>query len=275
MKPIIQSRWKLIELKDGIYLKYFGDYLNTKYTEKCIKLVNKKIVNLIREFDGNKNLEDIVEYYKYEKEYSQILNQLQSLIKIKAIVDITELRKPVIDEEKRICTKCVNNNHIIEDLEFDENGVCDYCRFYESQVDYSYIDMNSKQNVKLLVSGNKSKYDVMVLFTGDKESSFLLWYLAKKLELRVLASTWIMPFMQNSARENIYSAMKMLPNVEFVQQAVPWDELQELMKLTLLSKGSPCLCHFMNKLLFYPIAIREQIPFVYDGIGQTQTIFLD
>jgi hypothetical protein len=119
---------------------------------------------------------------------------------------------------------------------------------------------------------NKSRFDVMVLYTGGKDSSYLLWHLASKLKLRVLAATWNMPFMQESAIGNIRSAMKRLPNVEFVQRSVRADELREAMTERMHREGLPCLCEQIAYLLFYPMAIQEKIPLIIDGAEKVQSI---
>ena len=46
----------------------------------------------------------------------------------------------------------------------------------------------------------------MVLYTGGKDSSYMLWLLARKLGLRVLAAFWNMPYCSDAAYDNIRRA---------------------------------------------------------------------
>jgi len=174
----------------------------------------------------------------------------------------------------KICTKCVNNDFVIPDLEFDEQGKCAICRMYDKSIDDMIWadDMLTDEKLMSYCEGNKSRFDAMVLYTGGKDSSFLLWHLAKKLKLRVLAATWNMPFMQESALGNIKSAMKRLPNVEFIQRSVRSDELREATKMRMRRDGLPCLCEQIAYLLFYPVAIHENIPLIIDGAEKVQSI---
>lgn len=179
-----------------------------------------------------------------------------------------------IANSMKTCTKCVNNNFVISDLAFDEHGTCTICQLYDKSInDMTWVnDIITDKKLISYCEGNKSRFDVMVLYTGGKDSSFLLWYLAKKLELRVLAATWNMPFMQESALNNIKSAMKKLPNVEFIQKTVRLDELREAIKIRMFKDGIPCLCEQIAYLLFYPIAIQENIPLIIDGAEKVQSI---
>ena len=174
----------------------------------------------------------------------------------------------------KTCTKCVNNNFIIPDLEFDEHGICNICKLYDKSInDMTWVnDVINDEKLISYCKNNKSKFDVMILYTGGKDSSFLLWYLAKKLKLKILAATWNMPFMQESALNNIKSAMKNLPNVEFIQKTVEIDELKKAIKIKMFKDGIPCLCEQIAYLLFYPVAIYENIPLIIDGAEKVQSI---
>ena len=62
----------------------------------------------------------------------------------------------------------------------------------------------------------KSRFDVAVFYTGGKDSTYLLYYLTKVLNLRVLALTWELPFMSESAKKSIEGAKNTLSNAEFI-----------------------------------------------------------
>jgi tRNA A37 threonylcarbamoyladenosine dehydratase len=58
----------------------------------------------------------------------------------------------------------------------------------------------------------------MVLCTGGKDSTYLLWLLAKKLGLRVLAAAWNMPYTNDTCRNNLRRSIQQLPSVELIER---------------------------------------------------------
>lgn len=276
IKPVLQKRWKLITKRAKNYLLDYSFISKHPEKRKSIE-IDKEVANVIQYFDGNKSLNYIINELLVDKLHEEQMCVILNLIKNGVIIDINDYKEDATLDNMKVCVKCVNNNYIIPDLEFNEDGVCTICQLY----DKSIKDMTWAKNViddEGLLSytkGNNSRFDVMILYTGGKDSSFLLWYLAKKLGLRVLAATWNMPFMQETALNNIKSAMKRLPNVEFIQRTVRLDEMREAIKVSMNEKGVPCLCPFVAYLLFYPLAIQENIPLIIDGAEKVQTIMME
>ncbi|NMA32104.1 MAG: hypothetical protein GX941_09925 [Candidatus Methanofastidiosa archaeon] len=241
--------------------------------QKSIK-IDPQIANIIRSFDAKNSLSYILNNIAKHELSDEQIQLIIGLVKEEIIIDASQLKKNALLKDMRICAKCVNNNFIIPDLEFDEHGICSICQLYDKSMN-EMMWADNLVNDKTLMSyceGNKSRFDVMVLYTGGKDSSFLLWYLAKKLKLRVLAATWNMPFMQDSSLRNIESAMKRLPNVEFIQRTIRLDELREATRIKMFKDGIPCLCPLIAYLLFYPVAIQENIPLIIDGAEKVQSI---
>jgi tRNA(Ile)-lysidine synthase TilS/MesJ len=265
--PVLQYRWELQEIGLKPHLVYYG-LRNYPYHQKGSFAVNRKVAEIIHSFDGKTKIDDI---------YSN--KKILELIDQGIVVDIKEKRKPPTKENYRECVKCVNNDFIIPGLEFDENGVCAVCQYYdklgsgEIQSVAGGSTVTDEELIKA-VENNKSRFDVLVLFTGGKDSSFLLWYLAKKLKLRVLACTWNMPFMNESTLENIKTIKHSLPEVEFIERTSAWSELQPRLKRVFGMGGVPCICNVLAYALFYPIAVYENIPFLMDGIEFVQTHFM-
>jgi N-acetyl sugar amidotransferase len=94
------------------------------------------------------------------------------------------------DMEKKVCVHCIMDNVNEPDLQFDENGVCNYCRSYTESS--ALIPKGEARDKKLheLVNTIKErskgkKYDAVLGVSGGVDSTYLA-YLAHKLGLKLL-----------------------------------------------------------------------------------------
>ena len=111
----------------------------------------------------------------------------------------------------------------------------------------------------------KSRFDVAVFYTGGKDSTYLLYYLAKVKGLRVLALTWEIPFISPSAEKSIASAKRCFPNVEFVSRRVSDDDLRKIYRKLFKLNGNTCACPSLAYVLFYPLLVGEKVPYFVAG----------
>jgi len=83
------------------------------------------------------------------------------------------------------CTKCILPE-TFPGMEFDENGVCNYCLEYEP------VKVYGEEELKKVLDryrGKGEKYDCIVPVSGGRDSSFTLHQMVRKYEMRVLALT--------------------------------------------------------------------------------------
>lgn len=73
-----------------------------------------------------------------------------------------------------------------------------------------------------------SRFDVALFYTGGKASTFLLYHLVKQQNLRVLALTWEIPFLSDSAKASMENAKVHFSNVEFLQGTVSRENLKKI-----------------------------------------------
>ncbi|MDR2712869.1 MAG: hypothetical protein LBB91_07135 [Clostridiales bacterium] len=167
----------------------------------------------------------------------------------------------------RFCTHCVNNDSLIKDLKYDDNGKCHFCAEFPLSSYEPNLELLTKH-----VSQNKSssRFDALVLYTGGKDSSFLLWYLSKKLGFKILACMINLPFFQESAVDNARKVVRHLDNVELIERTICWDDAKDMLKTNFLSFGTPCLCVSFAYWFFYPLAVQENIPLFLDGVERGQ-----
>ena len=114
---------------------------------------------------------------------------------------------------KQICTRCIYDE-TIPMIQFDHEGVCNYCRQYE-KMDIQYPTGEAgKQILDRMVEqikrdGRKKKYDVVVGVSGGCDSSYML-HLAKEYGLRPLAVHFDNTWNTTVANDNIQIMTKKL-----------------------------------------------------------------
>ncbi|MBI5144794.1 MAG: hypothetical protein HZA27_01250 [Candidatus Omnitrophica bacterium] len=105
----------------------------------------------------------------------------------------------------QICKKCVLDSNI-PGISFDLDGICNFCSDYikrelPTKLNYELLE---KEFVKLTKRDfKKYQYDCICLYSGGKDSSYMLYNLIKKYKLRVLAFTLDHGFLSDEAFFNI------------------------------------------------------------------------
>lgn len=94
-------------------------------------------------------------------------------------------------KEFRRCTRCVMDNKSDDTIEFDDNGVCNYCREAEEARSIRYFpNAEGEEKLAKLISflkkeGEGKDYDCIMGLSGGLDSSYLA-YLGHKWGLRIL-----------------------------------------------------------------------------------------
>ncbi|MDD3655079.1 MAG: hypothetical protein PHO01_13045 [Desulfotomaculaceae bacterium] len=274
IKPVLQYRWQVRCSEVGSFLVYYG-VRNYSIQGRAVLPVSTAAGAVLTGLDGVKCWREVIESIREDKREA-VKNELINLYAQKIIVDSSDLKSQVTLANKKTCTLCVNNDYILPGLEFDERGVCAVCQQYEKNGDGADDPLITSEDeiMSIVKSHTGSRFEVMVLYTGGKDSSYLLWYLARRLGLKVLAVTLNMPYMNKAARQNILAAQKHLPEVDFIERTVSRRVINEAMRGQLRRVGSPCFCYILASILFYPLAVIEGIPLIMDGIEQVQRTFI-
>ena len=83
------------------------------------------------------------------------------------------------------------------DIHIGQNGSCNYCQFYEEHksilTDYDNLEsvfLNYLAQAKETAAKNGSRYDCLVGFSGGKDSTYIIYQLKEKYNMRVLAFTY-------------------------------------------------------------------------------------
>ncbi len=250
-KYFLQSRWKIEDKK----LYYYGLRNGKNLFKNSVKISAKQkeiISSLPKELSETekrilKNLLD-----------TQIVNE-NNLIKI-----------PKSIKEAHFCKNCCANDFIIPGIEFDENGLCPMCHTAKNTENLKSV----VPIVKEIPRSGKSRFDVALFYTGGKDSTFLLYYLAKIKKLRVLALTWEIPFISESAKQSIENAKKHFPNVEFITRKMSDNDLRKIYKKLYELSENTCACPSLAYILFYPELVANKIPYFMAGNEPVQMLGL-
>ena len=92
---------------------------------------------------------------------------------------------------EKICERCVSDSSI-SSLVLDENRICQYCKIHdEMEKEYPLNNSSFSELLKICkkikLDGKNKSYDCVVGVSGGKDSSYLLYLVKEKLQLRPLA----------------------------------------------------------------------------------------
>ncbi len=238
----LQNRWKI----EGNKLKYYGLRNKSEMFKNVVKL-NKKQLNIVAKLPCE--LDD------------SELKILSNLVGVQ-IVDAEHKRTtPRSLDEATYCSNCIANDYIIPGLEFDENGLCPMCQTADETKHLKSV-VPIKNTFKQC---KKSRFDVAVFYTGGKDSTYLLYYLSKVLNLRVLALTWEIPYMSDCAAKSIAGAKNTLQNVEFITRKVADGDLKKIYRHLYSLADNTCACPSLAYVLFYPELVANKVPYFVAG----------
>lgn len=177
---------------------------------------------------------------------------------------------PTSFEEAKFCKVCIANDFMIPGLEFDEEGLCPMCQTIDETKNFKSVTPVMNRIPK----SKKSRFDVAVFYTGGKDSTYLLYYLSKVLNLKILSLTWEIPYMSECARASIENAKKKLPNVEFITRRVNDVDMKKFYNELYRLNENTCACPSLAYMLFYPELVANNIPYFVVGNEPVQMIGL-
>lgn len=247
----IQSRWKLENRK----LHYYGLRASPNLFKNDIT-VSKKQAEILASLPRELNPKE--------------LSLLKKLIG-KQVVPAHERKSiPKNLSEATFCTACCANDFLIPGMEFDDKGLCPMCQTAE--------EVKNLKSVVPIVGdiphSKESRFDIALFYTGGKDSTYLLYYLSKVKRLRVLALTWEIPFISESAAKSIENAKKVFQNVEFITRSINQTELKRFYNKLYLLSGNTCACPSLAYLLFYPELVANRVPYFAAGNEPVQMLGL-
>ena len=247
----LQSRW----VREGNKLYYYGLRNRENLFRNSVSLTKRQ-----------KRIIDALPKELREEEKKALKN----LLGIQVVREEEVRPVPKNFSEAKFCTECCANDFMIPGLEFDERGRCPMCQTAGEAKELKSI----LPVVDDIPHSEKSRFDVALFYTGGKDSTFLLYYLAKRKGLRVLALTWETPYMSESAKASIEGAKRNFPDTEFISRMVSPNDLGKIYKKLYEQNGNTCACPSLAYVLFYPELVENRVPFFMAGNEPVQMMGL-
>lgn len=180
----------------------------------------------------------------------------------------------------KLCTRCILPE-TFPGISFDQAGLCSHCRQFASKE--AKLPENKKvyeqKFLDLLQAcakeGSTRSYDVLMAYSGGKDSTYTMALLRKKYNLRVLAMSFDNGFLSPTAITNINNVTNAL-GVDHVLFKPHWEMLRKIFrtaierelysKKTLERASTICTsCIGLVKSLCLKTAIEQNIPLVAFG----------
>jgi len=113
-----------------------------------------------------------------------------------------------------VCKRCVLDS-TIPNVIFDEDGLCNYCVLHDELESKYPLDGSKDREIQLLMDkirkdGEGRRYDCVVGLSGGCDSSYMLYLLKEKYNLRPLAITFDNTWSTTIAVENILNMTEKL-----------------------------------------------------------------
>ena len=157
-------------------------------------------------------------------------------------------------------------------MTFDEEGVCNHCRKYESDFrDWDSIKERKEKEFEVIL--NKAKklkrpYDVLVPLSGGKDSTYALYLCTKVYGLKALAVTLDNGYLANPARENIKNALACC-DADHILYTINRENSDELFKTFVDRTGDFCNACMRGINFSIELASKNfKIPLVIKGSGR-------
>lgn len=173
-------------------------------------------------------------------------------------------------DETLICKKCLIP-HNYPGVKFNNDGICSVCEEYDSYKDKADKYFNTPDGFKRVIEKarktQKSKYDCLHLYSGGKDSSYVLHKLVE-MGLNVLAFTYDNGYVSEKAFENIKRTTSLL-NVDHI--VVDSEYMNEVFVESLRTEHNVCNGCFKGvNTIGTKIAADYGINLVVSGLSRGQ-----
>ena len=140
----------------------------------------------------------------------------------------------------KICSRCVSDTTMSE-IEFDENGVCNFCKLHDRFVEMYPLGEEGERRINTLIKrikreGKDKPYDCIIGLSGGADSTYLLYW-AVQQGLRPLAVSFDNGWNTDIAVKNIKRATDIL-GVELHTIIADWEEMKDLQRAFILASVS-------------------------------------
>ncbi len=179
----------------------------------------------------------------------------------------------------KICSNCILPE-TFPGIHFNDEGLCNFCQRFEGKADKLVEDKKKyEQKFIELVSGLRKEagrsYDLLMAYSGGKDSTYTMFLLKKKYNLRVLAFSFDNGFISDTSQKNIKDVTDLL-GIDLITFRPKWHILKKIFSYasenelyspkTLERASTICTsCIGLVKSLCLKTAVEQNIPMV--GFG--------
>jgi len=178
--------------------------------------------------------------------------------------------------ERFLCSQCILPS-TFPGISFNDQGVCNHCQRYKGEdANHALQEKYENKFLKLLEDyKTANSYDVIVAYSGGKDSTYTLDIFVNRYKLRVLALTFDNSFISHKALENIdkvcgslgVDSLIIKPAPQMLRKIFRGAASRELYSAKTLERASTICtsCIGMVKGVVLRTALEKHIPFV--GFG--------
>ena len=171
----------------------------------------------------------------------------------------------------RSCTQCIMDT-MVPDIQFDERGVCNYCKQYEERIRSElHYDAAGQQRLQSLIAEIKRRgvhrdYDCLIGVSGGVDSTYVAYLVKKRFGLRPLAVHLDNGWDSEIGVSNVEQTVKRL-DIDLYTYILDWEESKDLqvsfLKASIANAEIPT-DHAIVATLFREAASRG-IPYIITG----------
>jgi len=204
---VFASEFEFLNSMKNKYPSVFSKCIISQLKAKefiLINLNNTEIINNdkskrkeIEKKERKSEMIDVVEIESTQRKRNELLND-------EKISEVTKYIKSEYDNridrirELRRCKKCILPE-TMPFIEFDEEGVCNYCRGYKK------IKHNGVENLEKILSQYRrtdGRPDCIMAFSGGRDSSYALHYIKNEMKMNPVAYSYDWGMLTDLGRRN-------------------------------------------------------------------------
>ncbi len=171
----------------------------------------------------------------------------------------------------QICTNCVMDTTDLK-IKFDKDGICDHCNTFKIDIlPYWHTDERGHNKLLSIVKrikrqGREKEFDCLMGMSGGIDSSYLLYIMVKKYELRPLVFHVDAGWNSQIAVNNIEKLVDGL-GLDLYTEVINWEEIKDL-QLAYFKSGVPHIDTPQDHAFFatmYKFASKHNIKNILTG----------
>ena len=165
----------------------------------------------------------------------------------------------------QVCTRCILPSSFPR-IHFDNKGVCSICQeFNQWQKKWISTKNDRFKILKKICKQAKDKhkdFDALVPLSGGKDSTYVLYFAQKELQLNCLAYTLDIGYLSETAKKNIDKTCEKL-GVEHIYYSFNPELMNRLFSLFIKKTGWICsVCMRAIQMSTFRIAEMYRIPLI-------------